>query len=192
MLTGFCLSVLAFAPEGGGSLIDVNPGLAIWTLVTFIVLLVILKKFAWKPILTALDQRENAIRESLERAEKANVEAQKVLDQNQANLAKAEDEAKQIINQSRAYAEKLKDQIIQESKGQAKKLIEEASNEIERKKEAAFDELKNQVADIVINAAEKILRENLDNETQKKIVNKYISDINLPTPIGTSGQAGKN
>jgi F-type H+-transporting ATPase subunit b len=177
MLTGLCLSVLALASEGGGSLIDVNPGVAVWTLVTFVVLLVILKKFAWKPILTALEQRENAIRESLEKAEKAKDDAQKVLDQNQVNLAKAEEESKQIINQSRAYAEKLKDQIAQESKVQAKKMIEEAAAEIERKKDAAFDELKSQVVEIAISAAEKILRESLDKETQKRIVNKYIGEI---------------
>jgi F-type H+-transporting ATPase subunit b len=178
MITGFYLSVLALASEGGGSLIDVNPGVAFWTTITFLVLLVVLKKFAWKPILTALEQRENAIRESLEKAEKAKEDAQKVLDQNSVNLAKAEEESKQIINQSRAYAEKLKDQIVQESKIQAKKMIEEAAAEIERKKDAAFGELKNQVVEIAINAAEKILRENLNKETQTKIVNKYISEIN--------------
>jgi F-type H+-transporting ATPase subunit b len=177
MLTGFYISVLALASEGGGSLIDVNPGVAFWTTVTFLILLLILKKVAWKPILTALEQRENAIRDSLEKAEKAKEDAQKVLDQNQVNLAKAEEESKQIINQSRAYAEKLKDQIVQESKVQAKKMIEEAAAEIDRKKDAAFDELKDQVVDIAINAAEKILRENLNKETQKKIVDRYIGEI---------------
>lgn len=177
MITGFYLSVLALANEGGGSLIDVDPGVVFWTVITFLVLLFVLKKFAWKPILTALDQRENAIRESLEKAEVAKQEAQKILDQNQANLAQAEEESKKIINQSRAYAEKLKEQIVQESRDHAKKLIEEASGEIERKKDAAMEELKSQVAEIAISAAEKILKENLNREAQKKIVNKYISEI---------------
>jgi F-type H+-transporting ATPase subunit b len=176
MLIGFSLSVLALA-EGNGSLIDVNPGLIFWTVITFIVLLVILKKVAWKPILSALDQREAAIKESLEKAEKAREEAQKVLDKNQANIAQAEEESKKIIDQSRAYAEKLKDQMMRESKEQAKKIVDDAASEIERKKEAAFNELKNQVAEIAINAAEKILRESLDKESNKKIVDKYISDI---------------
>jgi F-type H+-transporting ATPase subunit b len=177
MLIGFYLSVLALAAEGGGSLIDVNPGVAVWTSVTFLILLILLKKFAWKPILTALEQRENTIRESLEKAEKAKEDAQKVLDQNQVNLAKAEEESKQIINQSRAYAEKLKEQIALESKVQAKKMIEEAAAEIERKKDAAFAELKNQVVEIAISAAEKLLRENLNKETQTRIVDKYIGEI---------------
>ena len=77
----------------------------IWTVVTFIVLLLILKKVAWKPILAALDKRENDIKESLEQAEKAKEEAKQILEENQANLAKAEEESKKIIEQSRAYAE---------------------------------------------------------------------------------------
>lgn len=172
----FSLTVLAFS-EGGGSLIDVNPGLIFWTALTFLILLFILKKVAWTPILTALNQRETAIRDSLEKAERAQQEAKKVLDQNQANLAKAEEESRKIIDQSRAYAEKLKEQIIQESKQQAQKIVSQASLEIERKKESAFNELKSQIAEISINAAEKILKENLNKETNKNIVNKYINEI---------------
>ncbi len=175
MLTGFSLSLINLIAEG--SIIDVSPGVVFWTIVTFVLLLLILKKFTWKPILMALDQREAAIRESLEKAEKAKEDAQKVLDANQANLAKAEEESKQIINQSRAYAEKLKDQILQESKEQAKKLIDDAASEIERQKDAAFDDLKSQIAEIAVKAAEKILRENLDKDTQNKLVNKYIGEI---------------
>ncbi|HSD65032.1 MAG TPA: F0F1 ATP synthase subunit B [Ignavibacteriaceae bacterium] len=175
MLTGFILSVLAL--EEKGSLISVNPGLIFWTVITFIVLMILLKKVAWKPILTALDQREAAIRESLEKAEKAREEAQKVLDENKTNIAQAEEESKKIIDQSRAYAEKLKEQIIRESKEQAKKIVDNAADEIERKTEAAFNDLKNQVAEIAINAAEKILKETLNKETNKKIVDKYIDNI---------------
>lgn len=175
MLTGFSLSVISLIAEG--SIIDVSPGVVFWTIVTFVILLWVLKKFTWKPILMALDQRESAIRESLEKAEKAKEDAQKVLDANQANLAKAEEESKQIINQSRSYAEKLKEQIIKESREQARKLIEDATSEIERQKEAAFEELKNQIAEIAVNAAEKILKENLDKETQKKLVDRYIGEI---------------
>ena len=176
MITGLFLSVFILAAESG-SIIDVDPGVVFWTVITFVVLLVILKKFAWKPILTALDQRENAIRESLEKAEKAKLDAQNVLEQNQASLSRAEEESKKIVEQSRQYAEKLKEQILQDSRDQARKIINEASNEIERKKDAALDELKTQVADIAIKAAEKILKENLNEEMQKKIVNKYIGEI---------------
>lgn len=170
-------ALIALAPEGGTSLVDVSPGLIFWTIVTFLILMFILKKVAWKPILTALDQRETAIRESLEKAEKAKQEAQKVLDENQANLARAEEESKKIIDQSRSFAEKLKEQMIQESREQAQKIINDATAEIERKKESAFNELKGQIAEIAVQAAEIILKENVNKETNKKIVDNYIREI---------------
>ncbi|HSR19148.1 MAG TPA: F0F1 ATP synthase subunit B [Ignavibacteriaceae bacterium] len=171
------INILAFAPESGGSLIDVNPGLIFWTFITFLILLFVLKKVAWKPILTALDQREASIRESIERAEQAKAEAQKILDENKSNLAKAEDESRKLIEQSREYAEKMKNQILQEGKVQSKKIIEDAAAEIERRKEAAFNELKNQIADIALLAAEKLLNEKLDPQASKKITDKYINEI---------------
>lgn len=170
------LMILVLASEGG-SLIDISPGLIFWQAITFIILLFVLKRLAWKPILSALSQRENAIKDSLEKAEKAKEEAQKVLQENQASIAKAEEESKKIIEQSRAYADKLKDQMLKESKDQAQKIIEDASSEIERKKEETFNELKTRVAEIAIQAAEKILSENLNKDSNKKLVDKYLDEI---------------
>lgn len=172
------IALVASESEGGSaSLLSVNGGLAFWTTVTFFLLLLVLTKFAWKPILNALKQREDAIKDSLEQAEKAKDEAKKILAENQSSLAKAEEESKKIIEQSKQFAEGLKDQILKESKEQAKKMLEEATAENERKKDALFNELKSQVAEISIKAAEKILRENLDAESNKTIVNKYINEI---------------
>jgi F-type H+-transporting ATPase subunit b len=177
MFLGMIHGIFAVEPEAGSSLLDINPGLIIWTAVTFIALLIILKKVAWKPILAALDQREGAIRESLEKAEMAKEEAQKILEQNQSILNKAEEESRKIIEQSRSFAEKLKEQMLLDTKQQSRKLLEDASAEIERKKDEAFNDLKTQIAEIAIGAAEKILNENLNKETQKKIVDKYIGEI---------------
>lgn len=168
---------LVIAAEGGGSLLSVNAGLAFWTTLTFLILLFILGKFAWKPILTALKQRENAIKDSLEQAERAKNEAKKILEENQASLNKAEEESKKIIEQSRQYAENLKEQLLRDSKVQAQKIIDEASAEIDRKKDAAFIELKNQISEISVNAAEKILKANLNADSNKKIVDSYINEI---------------
>ena len=177
MITQITLAVIA-SEGGNGGLLDVNPGLMIWTVITFIILLIILKKVAWKPILTALDKRESDIRESLAQAEKAKEDAKKILEENQANLAKAEEESKKIIDQSRTYAESLKEQLIKESKEQAKKIVDDASSEIQRKKDTAFEELKGQIAEIAVNAAEKIIRESLDAQKSKQVVDKYLNDVN--------------
>lgn len=176
MLSNILIGVIA-STGGGGSLLDVNPGLIVWTIVTFIILLIILKKVAWKPILTALENREKEIADSLNKAEKAKEDAQKILEENKASLAKAEEESKKIIDQSRIYAKNLKEQMMKDSKEQAQKIIEDAAAEIERKKDAAFDELKNQIAEISVTAAEKIIKENLDANKNKKIVDKYLAEI---------------
>jgi F-type H+-transporting ATPase subunit b len=178
MLAASTLAIMAFNSEGGGgSLVDLNPGLIIWTLATFILLLLILKKVAWKPILSALDQRETAIKESLEKAEKAKEEAQRILYENQASLSKAEEESRKIVEQGRIYAEKLKEQMIKDSKEQAQKILNEATAEIDRKKEAAFGELKSQIADLVIQTTEKVIGETVDKNIHKKITDRYINEI---------------
>ena len=163
--------------EQSGSLLDVNPGLIFWTVVTFVLLLFILKKMAWKPILSSLNERENFIKDSVERAETAKKEAEELLEQNKQNLAKAEEDAQKVIAQGREYAENLKSQIVEESKLEAKKMIEDASVEIERKNVEAFNNLKGEIAAIAVEAAEKIIRSNLDKEKQEKIVNDFIDDL---------------
>ena len=90
---------------------------------------------------------------------------------------KAEEESKKIIEQSRSFAENLKGQLLKESKEQAKKLIEDAAVEIDRKKDSAFEELKDQVAKIAVTAAEKIMKQNLDADKNKRIVDSYLKDI---------------
>ena len=176
MLTHLIIGVLA-SGDGGGTLLDVNPGLIFWTAITFIILVLVLKRVAWKPILTALDNREKEIADSLNKAKQAKKDAQKILEENQASLAKAEEASKKIIDESRGFADNLKNQMMRESKEQAQKIIEDASAEIERKKNAAFEELKNQIAEISIIAAEKIMKENIDADKNKKIVDKYLTEI---------------
>lgn len=174
------LLVLAFnsGGEASGGPLDVNPGLIIWTFVTFALLVILLKKVAWKPILNSLSEREALIKDSLDKAENARKEAEKLIAENKVGMAKAEEEAQKIVDQGRELAEKLKSQILEESKQSAKKMIENATSEIERKNAEAFNKLKAQVSDIAISAAEKILRENLDKTQQQKIVDKYLEEMN--------------
>jgi len=179
---GFSLMALsalfASSEEGGsGGLLSVNPGLAFWTVLTFLILIFILKKFAWKPILSALDEREQKIKDSLQMAEKAAEDAKQMIVENKKQLQLAEDEAKKIVEQSRLYAEKLKTQLLEESKMQSHKLVENASQEIERKKLEAFADLKNQVAELSLAIAEKILKQNVDKQANAEMIKKYIDEI---------------
>ena len=172
----FAVMVFASGGESGGPL-DVNPGVIIWTVITFLFLLFVLKKIAWKPILNSLDERENFIKDSIAKAENARDEAQRLLEENKATLARAEEESQKIILQGREYSEKLKSQILEESKEEARKMVVNASAEIERKNKEAFTKLKDQVADIAVLAAEKIIKENLDKDKQSKLVEKYLKEI---------------
>lgn len=180
----FAFAIFASDTEnGGGGLLSVNVGLAFWTIVTFLLLLLILGKFAWKPILKSLDERENKIKESLEMAEQAKIEAKKIIEENQMNMRKAEEEARKILDENKNYAEQLKKQIIEESKLQANQLIEKANSEIERKKQEAFNELKNQVAELSIQVAEKLIAETLDKEKNAKLIDKFIDEVQKPNTL---------
>lgn len=165
--------------EGGGGnpLLSVDPGLAIWTGLIFIALLILLRLFAWKPILGALDQREKSIRESLESAEKAKEEAERMIAENKKSMAKAEDEARKMLDENKKYAEELKNNMLNESKEQAKKIIDDANKEIERKKQEAFREIKDQVASISLEIAEKLIKKNLDKNAHRDIITDHLDEL---------------
>ncbi len=171
------LALLFSGGEAPGSPLDVNPGLIIWTTVTFLILLLILKKVAWKPILNSLNEREKTISDSLEKAEIARKEAEELILKNKADMAKYDEDAQKVIAEAREYAEKLKSQIEEKSKADAKKMIDEAKQEIERKQQESFVKLKEQVAEIAIQAAEKIIKEDLNKEKHTEIVNRYIDEL---------------
>ncbi len=171
------LAVLAFYSGEKGGLLDVNPGLIFWTVITFVLLLIILRRVAWKPILNSLDEREKFIKESLEKADVAQKEAEKLVAENQTSMAKAEEEAQSIIAQGKEYAEKIKTQLLEENEARIQKKLADAEAEIERKQQEAFNSLKEQIVEIAVGAAEKIIRDNLDKEKQSALVNKYIDDL---------------
>lgn len=158
-------------------LLSVNPGLIIWQLVIFIILLFILKKIAWKPLLSSLHSREQHIKDSIDKAEKLHVEAQELVEQHKKNMAEANTQSMKIINDSKDMANKLKDEIVSKAQEDSRKLIEQAKTEIRQEKETAMADLRNEVSDLAIKAAEKILQDNLDEAKQKKIINDFISQI---------------
>jgi F-type H+-transporting ATPase subunit b len=156
---------------------DINPGLMVWTVVTFLLLLVILGKFAWKPLLQALHDREDSIRDSLEQAQKAREEAADLLKQNAENMARADEEYQKVIREGRALADKLREEVVSKARQQAQRELQMAKEEIQRDVEAAKQQLRSEVADLAVKAAEKILDENLDASRQKKIVDNFLDQL---------------
>jgi F-type H+-transporting ATPase subunit b len=160
-----------------GSLLSPNPGLIFWTAVTFVIVLLILKKVAWGPIISALDEREKGIQSSIDRAHKAKEEAEAILRKNRETLARADAEADRIIREGKEYADRLRSDISDKAQAEAKKMISSAKEEIEQEKRRALDVLRNEVADLAVRGAEKIIRNSLDADLQKKIVDSMIQDL---------------
>jgi F-type H+-transporting ATPase subunit b len=158
-------------------LFDTNPGLIVWTIISFLVLLIVLAKFAWNPILKMLGDREGQIRTALEQAERARGEAAEMMEQNKKNLARAEEEYQKMIREGKAFAEKIKDEIVVKAKQQAQQELNRAAEEIQRNVEAAKLQLRSEVANLAITATEKILEETLDEKKQKKLTDSVINKL---------------
>lgn len=158
-------------------MLSVNPGLVIWTIITFILLLVILRAFAWKPLLTALQRREEHIRSSINQAEQAKQEAEKLLEENRKLLANANEQSRKIITEGRLVAEKLKQEIIDNANQSARRIIQQAQQEIVREKELALQQLKTEVATLALTTAEKILGESLDETRHRKLIADFLRQL---------------
>ena len=155
-------------------------GLVFWTIITFIILLIILKKFAWKPILGAVSEREESIKNALLSADNARKEMQNLQADNQRILQEARLERDALLKDAR----EIKEKIIADSKNEAQlqglKMIEQAKAAIESEKNAAMAELRAQVSTLSISIAEKLLQEELSNKaSQVKLVEKMLGDAKL-------------
>ncbi len=158
-------------------MLDINPGLIIWTMITFVLVAVVLGKFAWKPILQALHSREQEIADALKKAEEAKKDAERMIQENKIAMDKASNETSRLIAEGRAMAEQLKNDIVAKANDSAKKMMEQAKDEIAREKDAAMQQLRNEVAELSVSVAEKILDESLDGAKQKKMVDKVLQQL---------------
>ena len=161
-------------------LVTPSLGLMIWTSLVFIILMVLLSKFAWKPILKAVGERESKIDEALKAADNAKMEMAKLKSENADMGKEALAERDALLKEAR----EIKDQIVADAKGAAKeaseKIITTAREEIKAEKVAAMSEIKNQVAVLSIEIAEKIVKEQLSSDgKQKALVDNLIDDVNL-------------
>lgn len=158
-------------------------GLVFWMLVTFTLLLVILKKFAWKPILSSIKEREETITNALSQAEKAKEEMSRLQGENEALLAQARQERDMMLREAREIKEKIVSDAKNSADEEAKKLIARANDEINKQKLAAMEELKKEVANFSVQIAEKLVAAKLeDNAAQQALIANHISDLtNRPT-----------
>ena len=155
-------------------------GLILWTLVAFVIVLYILAKYAWKPILKSLDEREKNISDSILSAENVKKEMAALKNENESLLAKAREERSQMMRE----AKETRDKIIQEAKEQARKetnkIVADAQSVINQQKMAAITDLKNQVGTLVLEVSEKVLRRELNNkDDQEKYIQQLTKNVEL-------------
>ena len=158
-------------------LVQLDPGLFVWTILTFLLLVFVLAKFAWKPLLKMLQDREDMIRSSLEDAEKAKSELERLNEESEAIMAKARSEAQSILADGKAAAEKVKDGIIAKSKEQANKIREDAGNQIQVEKDKAISEIKEEVVNLTLSVAEKLIQKNLSGADNKSLIEESLKKV---------------
>ena len=162
------------------ALVTPGVGLIFWTSIVFILLLVLLGKFAWKPILAAIKSREESIDEALKSAEKAKLEMQELKAGNEKILAEARAERDALLKEARDTKDSIIAEAKSKSQSEADRIMASAREQITNEKNAAVAELKNQVAVLSIEIAEKILRSELSSdEKQKALVSNLMKDVNL-------------
>ena len=157
--------------------LTVDVGLLYWTILTFLVLLFILRWKAWGPLMDALDTRAKQIEDSLSKAEKVTAEAEQQATKNEEILNTARKEAQDIVAQAREAGDKLKHKLEEDGKEQYNGLLEKAKEQIDAEKQKALSEIKTTVVDIALKASERVIKRNLNNEDNKKLVEETVDEF---------------
>jgi F-type H+-transporting ATPase subunit b len=154
-----------------------DPGLAIWTIITFLVLLWLLAKFAWRPLLRALEARQETIRKSLDDAQQARQELERLNQESAQILKKAHVEGEAIISRSLIEAEKLKEEIRQKARADADVIIREAKGQIEIETGRALRQIRSEVADLSVTIASKLIQRNFSKEDNSVLIEETLREI---------------
>lgn len=175
----------ALAQEGGRSVNLLSPegGLMVWTLGIFIVLMLILSRFAFKPLTAAVEAREHALAEALASAKRDREEANTLLEEQRRQLEAGRAEAQRIIADGRATAEKLRGDMLEQTHAQQEELLVRARRDIESEKVRAIAEMRREAVDLAIAGASKVIERNLDDAQNRKLVESFLATV------GTSGAA---
>lgn len=169
---------MVFLGAGGGlNLLDVNPGLVIWTLVTFLIVVFVLKKFAWDKILKALDDRTAGIENEIGKATALREDAEKILKEYQEKVAGAKDETLAIIAEAKSDATNLKNKMLEDANSDIRKAKEQSVKDIELAKAKAIQELQIQIAEMSVMIASEILEKHLKKDEYQAFIDKELSKL---------------
>lgn len=158
-------------------LIKPEPGLIVWTIVTFLFLAFLLKRFAWKPILTIIDDREKTIREALEESKRARQTADEALAKHKELLAQARVEVGRIVSEGQKEAERMRAEILAKARADSAAVLEQGRKQIEFETKQAVAELNKTVVQIALDAAGKVIRTSLDDVKHRQLVEEYLEQL---------------
>lgn len=158
-------------------LLKVEPGLLLWTIITFGVLVLLLWKTAWKPIVEALDARVEKIRGDIDIADKSRQEAEKLLAEHKEMMDKAKDEANQVIAKGKEEAEKIRNEILERANTDAREMADRAKKEISLAKDQAITDLKGEIVTISTDIASRIIQKNLNPDDQNDLVKETLDKM---------------
>lgn len=158
-------------------LLTLDPGLAIWTIITFLVLFALLAKFAWKPILAFLAVREEAIKTSLENAQTAKKELDRLQQESAQIIRKAHGEAESIVSKSWSDAEKVREEMKVKAKAEADAIVKESQRQIELETGRALRQIRSEVADLSIAIASKVIQRNVSKEDNSRLIEDTLKQI---------------
>ena len=158
-------------------LVQLDPGLFVWTIITFLILLGVLTRFAWKPLLKALETRENEISQSLEDAEKAKQELERLSAESDEIIAKARSEAQGIVSEGKKAAEQLTANTLNKAKEEAMANLSAAKEQIKIERDKAIVEIKGEVVNLSLSIAEKLVKKNLSKEDNKSLIDESLKNV---------------
>jgi F-type H+-transporting ATPase subunit b len=160
-------------------LVQPDPGLFIWTILTFVVLLGLLAKFGWKPLLAALESRQEAIKKSLEDAERAKTELARLQTESTKIIDKARVDADAILAKTRSDGERLREELKTKAKEEADTIIRNAQQQIQMQTRQALQQIRHEVADIAVLIASRLLEKNIAKEDNDRLIAETLKQIEL-------------
>ena len=165
------------AAPPSSNILTLNGGLMVWTLAIFGVLLYVLSRFAFKPITAAVAAREKALEAAIEQAKKDRMDAAALLAQQQQLLGQAQGDAQRLIGEARGAGDKLRHQMLEQARTQQQQMLERARQEINEERKRAISDLRREAVDLAILGAGKVIEKNLDDGTNRKLVETYLSAL---------------
>jgi F-type H+-transporting ATPase subunit b len=170
--------------DGGSGLIEVVPGLMIWTLVCFAIAFFVLRKYAFGPIQRTIDERRERIRQAVDEADNARNEARELLEQNRAILAQARSESADILAEARKVGDAQIERAKQEAESERQRRLEDTRKQIEAETTRAIGQIRSEVADLTLEATARVVGKVLDTADQKRLVEEAVDGLDFSAPEG--------